>query len=248
MEEYAYLASIFASAVYLYASVRLLRLNRRTSERAELLLGLYFGLSSAYYLAYNLPSLFGLAAWSTSAEWTIEWLYVLGVFPYLLFIRSAFRPGDSWASVLVAACSVVLLTGTAMGAIDGRGVYALDNPWFLTQWVGYTAPCVWMCWEALLSRQGAQKRVRIGLCPPVVANRYLLLALFGGFQIFACLADLSYAADLDGGQTASLFSNALLGGTEIASVAVLWFAFFPPPFYTNWITQRAQILSTPVEG
>ena len=248
MEEYAYLASIFASAFYLVASVRLLRLNRRTGERAELLLGFYFGLSSAYYLAFNLPSLLGLESWSTSFEWTIEWLYILGVFPYLLFIRSVFRPEDTWAGLLVAACSVVLLAGTVMGALDGRGVYSLDNPWFLTQWAGYTVPCVWLCGEALLSRQGAQKRVRIGLCAPVVANRYLLLALFGGFQVFACLADLSYAADLNGNQTASLFSNALLGGTEIASVAVLWFAFFPPSFYTNWITQRAQILSAPVEG
>jgi hypothetical protein len=248
MEQYAYLASIFASAFYLVASVRLLRLNRRTGERAELLLGFYFGLSSAYYLAYNLPSLFGLESWTTSAEWAIEWLYVLGVFPYLLFIRSVFRPEDTWAGVLVGTCAVLLLAGTVMGALDGRGVYSFDNPWFLTQWVGYTLPCVWLCGEALLSRQGAQKRVRIGLCAPVVANRYLLLALFGGFQVFACLADLSYAADLSGNQAASLFSNALLGGTEIASVAVLWFAFFPPSFYTNWITQRAEVLSAPVEG
>jgi hypothetical protein len=248
MEEYAYLASIFASVFYLVASVRLIRLSRQTGERAERLLGFYFGLSSAYYLTYNLPGLLGLDAWSTSAEWAIEWLYVLGVIPYLIFIRSVFRPEDTWAGVLVAACLVLLLAGTVMGALDGRGVYSLDNPWFLTQWVGYTVPCIWLCGEALLSRHGAQKRVRIGLCAPVVSNRYLLLALFGGFQIFACLADLSYAADLKSNQTVSLFSNALLGGTEIASVAVLWFAFFPPPFYTNWITQRAEILSTPVEG
>jgi hypothetical protein len=247
VEEYAYLASIFASAVYLVASVRLLRLSRRTGERAELLLGSYFGLSSAYYLAYNLPALFGFDAWSVSAEWTIEWLYVLGVFPYLLFVRSVFRPESAWASGLVGVCSALLLTGTVMGALDGRGVYSLDNPWFLTQWVGYTTPCVWMCWEALLSRQGALKRVRIGLCAPVVANRYLLLALFGGFQVFACLADISYAADLEGGQTVSLFSSVLLGVTEIASVAVLWFAFFPPSFYSDWISQRAEILSAPVE-
>ncbi|MBW2542380.1 MAG: hypothetical protein JRF15_09840 [Deltaproteobacteria bacterium] len=248
MTEYAYLASIFASAVYLYASVRLLRLNRRTGERAELLLGVYFALSGVYYLTYNLPSLLGLDSWSTTAEWTVEWLYILGVFPYLLFIRSAFRPRDTWAGVLVGACSIALLTGTVKGALDGREVYSLDNPWFLVQWVGYTAPCVWMCWEALLSRHGAQKRVRVGLCAPIVANRYLLFALFGGFQSLACLADLSYAADIGVDQTASLFSSALLGGAEIASVMVLWFAFFPPPFYSNWITQRAESLSTPVEG
>ena len=247
MEEYAYLASIFASLFYLVASIRLLRLHRRTGERAELLLGVYFALSSAYYFTYNLPSLLGFDAWAPAVEWSIEWLYVLGVVPYLLFIRSAFREKDAWAGVLVAVCAILLLVGAVMGTLDARGIYSLDNPWFLTEWVGYTAPCVWMCSEALLSRHGARKRVRIGLCPPVVANRYLLLALFGGFQVLACLADLSFAADLGGGETVSVFSSALLGSAEIASVVVLWFAFFPPAHFANWITRRATIIQTPLE-
>jgi hypothetical protein len=248
MEEYAYLTSIIAGAFYLIASLRLLRLNRRTGERPELLLGLYFGFSGAYYIGYNLPSLFGLDPWPASTEWILEWIYVVGVFPYLFFIRSVFRPDAAWAGVLVGYCSVLLLLGTVLGALDGSAVYSLDNPWFLVQWAGYTAPCAWLCWEALLSRQGAQKRVGLGLCEPVVANRYLLLALFGGLQFLACLADLSFAADISTSQTASLVSNVLLGGSEIASVAVLWLAFFPPRFYSNWITRRAVILSTPTDG
>ena len=212
------------------------------------MLGLYFGLSSIYYFSYNLPSLFALDAWSPTAEWTLEWIYISGVLPYLFFIRSVFRQEDSWAAALVGICSVLLLTGTAMGTLDERVVYSLKNPWFLVQWVGYTTPCVWMGWEALLSRSGAQKRARIGLCPPIVANRYLLLALFGGLQTLACCADLLFAADVDDNQAASLLSGVLLGGTEFASVGVLWLAFFPPLAYSNWITQRAEILSTPVEG
>ncbi len=247
MEQYAYVASVIASAFYLVASIRLLRLSRRTGERAELLLGLYFGLSSIYYFSYNVPSLLAFDAWSPSAEWALEWIYILGVLPYLLFIRSVFRQEERWAAALVGICSVLLVTGTAMGTLDGQIVYSLNNPWFQVQWMGYTVPCIWMCWEALLSRHGAQKRARIGLCSPVVANRYLLLALFGGFQCLACLADLSFAADLDGNQAASLLSGVLLGGTEFASVGVLWLAFFPPLFYSNWITQRAEVLSSPVE-
>jgi hypothetical protein len=147
---------------------------------------------------------------------------------------------------MVGLCSVLLLAGTVLGALDGRGVYSFDNPWFITQWVGYTAPGVWMCWEALLSRLGAHRRARLGLCEPVVANRYLLLALFGGFQFLACLADLSFAADLSSSQAVSLLSEALLGSSEIASVTVLWLAFFPPRFYANWITRRAVVLPTPM--
>ena len=242
MEENAYLASIFAGAFYLIASLRLTRLSRRTGERPELLLGLYFGATGAYYLGFNLPSLLGLDPWPISIEWMIEWIYVAGVFPYMFFTRSVFRPEDTWAGVLVWFFSVLLLLGTVMGELSTYATYSTDNPWFLLQWVGYTAPCVWMGCEAILSRQGAIKRARIGLCAPTVANRYLLLALFGALQVLACLADLSYAADISSTQqTASLISEVLLGGTEIASVAVLWLAFFPPDFYQRWINGNAPV-------
>ena len=248
MEENAYITSIIAGAFYLIASLRLLRLNQRTRERPELLLGLYFGFSGAYYITFNLPSLGGFEHWAIAANWMTEWIYVLGVFPYLFFIRCVFRQEDGWAAALAGICSLLLLAGTAMGTLDERVVYSLKNPWFLVQWVGYTTPCVWMCCEALLSRHGARKRVRIGLCSPIVANRYLLLALFGCFQTLACFADLLFAADIDDSQAASLLSGVLLGGTEFASVGVLWLAFFPPRFYSGWIAQRAEIHSAPVEG
>jgi hypothetical protein len=244
MEENAYIASIIAGAFYLIASLRLLRLNRRTGERPELLLGLYFGLSGAYYLGYNMPNLLGFDSWPPAINLAIEWIYTLGVLPYLFFIRAVFRPGCAWAGALVGLCSIFLLAGTLIGGES----FSLDNPWFLVQWVGYTTPCVWLCWEALLSQRGAQKRTRIGLCAPIVTNRYLLLALFGGFQTLACLADLSYAAAIDGAQAISLLTDALLGGSEIASVAVLWLAFFPPLFYSDWIARRAVILPTPMDG
>jgi hypothetical protein len=248
MEENAYFASVAASAFYLIASMRLLRLHRRTGEHPELLLGLYFALSGLYYLGFNIPSLFQFDAWPPQAEVVVDWIYILGVFPYLLFIRSAFRPNAAWAGWLVGICSVALLVGTLVPTWSGNVDYSLRSPWFITQWFGYTAPCVWLGCEALLYRQSATKRARIGICSPIVANRYLLIALFGAFQLFACVTDLALANELDGNQTISLITDALLGGAEIASVAVLWLAFFPPHFYTNWITGRAVILPTPMDG
>jgi hypothetical protein len=248
MEESAYITSVAAGIFYMVASVRLLRLNRRTGERPELLLGFYFGFSGVYYLGYNLPSLLGLESWTSAGDWAIELTYVAGVIPYLYFIRTVFRPTNAWARGLIGICVALLLVGTGMGALDGRVIYSFDNPWFMVQWAGYTIPCAWMGLEAMLCRQGGRKRARLGLSDPLVVNRYLLLALFGGFQVFACLADLSLAADISNSQSASMISDALLGGSEIASVAVLWLAFFPPLFYTNWITRRAANLSAPSEG
>ena len=127
MEEYAYLISILAGTFYLIASLRLIRLSGRTRERPELLLGLYFSLSGAYYVAYNLPSLFGFGAWLPAAEWVIGVIYVLGVFPYMLFIRAVFRPKDTWAGVLVGLCSAVLLGSTVLGGLDGRALVAFPG-------------------------------------------------------------------------------------------------------------------------
>ena len=248
MEEHAYLTSIFAGAFYLIASLRLTRLSRRTGEQPERLLGIYFGFTGVYYLGYNLPSLLGLDPWPISIEWMIEWIYIAGVFPFMFFMRSVFRPDSTWAGILLWFCSVLLLLGTLMGELSTYAIYSSDNPWFLMQWAGYTTPCLWLLGEATLSHQGARRRARLGLCTPVVANRYLLLALFGGFQILACLADLSYATDISNNQAASLISEVLLGSTEIVSVAVLWLAFFPPRFYTNWIDRRTVILPTPMDG
>ena len=212
------------------------------------MLGLYFALSAVYYLGFNAPGLFRFGQWPPQIELVVEWAYVLGVLPFLLFIRSVFRPDAAWARWSVRVCSVLLLASTLLLTAGGTVEYALADPWFVAQWVAYTAPCLWLAWEAMLYRQNATKRARIGLCPPIVANRYLLIGLFGLFQVFACLADLSFANEVGNHQTVSLFTDALLGGAEIASVAVLWLAFFPPPFYANWITRRAVILPTPMDG
>jgi len=74
---------------------------------------------------------------------------------------------------------------------------------------------------------------------PLVVNRYLLLALFGASQFLACLSDLLFAHDISNSEAVSLVTNVLLGGTEAASVVLLWLAFFPPDFYAGWIARRA---------
>jgi hypothetical protein len=237
MEDNAYLASIAAGIFYLLAGVHLFRLNRRTRELPELLLSIFFLLSGIFYVSYNIPSLFGLEEWSGNADWAINGIYLLGVVPYIFFISIVFRPDSYWGGVGVGFLLAILMAGGVLPYLEGNDSNLLSNPWFFLEWGSYTLPVVWMLFEAVNARKGAAKRVRIGLCPPTVANRYLLLASFAGFQFVACLADLSYFYEIGNAQAVSMFTGVLLGTAEMTSVSVLWLAFFPPTFYTDWINQ-----------
>jgi len=246
LEAGAYLISITAGAFFLFAGYRLLRLSVRTREHPERYLGLYFFFCGIYYFGYNVPSLFGSDAWSSPAQWVFEWCYAIGVVPFLFFIREVFRPRDAWASALVWLCVFLMAAGTGVGNLEDHANYTLENPAYVMEWFGYTIPCAWVAYEAARQHRSARKRVRIGLCEPLTANRLLLMAIFGVFETLACLAYLLYSFDLESHAIVSEISDALLGGTEFASAAVLWLAFFPPSFYKHWIRRRAVIGPTPM--
>jgi hypothetical protein len=248
MEDSAYLVAILAGSVYMLASYRLLRLSRITRERPELLLGLCFAATGQYYLIYNSQFLFGFESLHPILEHWIEWSYVAGVVPYLLFIRSVFRPNALWANALMLLLLAFLLTGVTGLAWSGEWALTLDNPWFVVEWIGYSVPGAWLCAEAAASYLSARKRCRIGLCDPVVANRFLLISAFGFFQIVASAAELVWAHENGTLQGVTWVSDAMLGGAEIASIAILLLAFFPTRFYRDWITRRAVIKPTPMDG
>ncbi|MBW1843367.1 MAG: hypothetical protein JRE38_07210 [Deltaproteobacteria bacterium] len=247
MEETAYIISMAAGAFYLIVACRLLQLSRKTGEHPELLLGIYFATTGQWYLFYNAPYFFGLEGLPRLFEQGVEWVYAVGVIPYLLFIRSAFRPGSTWATALVTLATLCLLAGAFISSIWGEFSNSIDDPGYMIEWIGYTIPCFWMCCEGFASHAAARKRVRMGLCDTIVANRYLLFGWFGVCQTAACAADLLWAHGNSTGAASTALANGLLSGTEIASVAVLWLAFFPPSFYANWIARRAQTHPTPAE-
>jgi len=248
MEKSAYLISAAAGAFYLIASYRLLRLSGKTGERPELMLGLYFAFTSQWYLLYNAPYFLGIEALPPLVEHAVEWVYAVGVIPYLLFIRSVFRPDSAPAAAVVMVCSLLLFAGALGSSLGGGFSNSLSDPAWVTEWIGYTVPCFWMCCEGSISHATARKRVRIGLCDPIVANRYLLFACFGLCQIAACVADLIWAYGNTTTEPASSFATGLLGATEIASVATLWLAFFPPLVYRRWIEGRATPPPATAEG
>ena len=247
MAEIAYIISSIAGCFYLIACYRLLRLSKRSGERPEFWLGIYFGAAGQWYLLYSAPYFFGLEALPPLTEQGVEWIYALGVIPYLFFIRSTFRPGCGWATALTAVSTLLLIGGASAASLGGDFSNSIDDPAYLIEWIGYTIPGIWLCGEVFASYSAAKKRVCLGLCEPIVANRYLLFAYFGGCQVAACGADLLWALENSRESASPAFANGLLSATEIASVAALWLAFFPPLAYRRWVEHRAESPSAPIE-
>jgi hypothetical protein len=234
MDEGAYAAQLLAGVLFVVAGGRLIRLSRRTGEAPERLLGLYFALTGAAYLGWVMPVV-AQGPIGEAADFAAWIVYCVGVVPYLMFSRSVFRPDSRWAQWLIIGCVAALVVSTSVLTLNGDRYPGLDNPFFWVQWLGYTLPCLWMALESFLCRRSATRRGRIGLGDPIVANRYLLLTLFGGFQVLACLSDILMANDLAADQAASYAADLILGGFELAGIAALWLAFFPSTAYLAWV-------------
>jgi hypothetical protein len=235
MEEGAYAVQLLAALFFAIAGSRLIRLSRRTREKPELLLGLYFALTGLAYVGWVLPVLVALGSMAPASDLSAWTIYCVGVVPYLLFTRLVFRPRSRWAYGIVIGCIVALALSTTVLSLTGQRYPGLDNPFYWIQWLGYTVPCVWVTFEASLCRRNAVRRSRIGLADPIVMNRYLLLAIFGGFQALACLSDILLTVDFASDREVSGRADFLLGACELAGIVALWLAFFPPQAYLDWV-------------
>jgi hypothetical protein len=236
MEQGAYAAQLFAAVSYLVVGARLIRLSQRTGETPERLLGVYFALSGVAYLGWVAPNALSTGTLVEVADFGAWITYSIGVVPYLIFVRSVFRPGAGWAAGIVYACSVALLVSGCVLIAQGERYPGLDNPFYWVQWIGYTTPCAWMALEAAIAHRVAARRSKVGLSEPIVSNRYFLLALFGALQTLACFSDIIMTIDITSDRSASALADALLGGFESAGIATLWLAFFPPAAYLAWVS------------
>jgi hypothetical protein len=241
MAEGAYAAQLFAAVFFMIAGVRLIRLSFRTGEAPERLLGFYFALTGASYLGWVLPNIVALGPLAETTDYASWIVYCIGVVPYLVFTRILFRPESRWPHWVVAGCVLALALGTTVLTLNGDQYPGLSNPFYWIQWAGYTVPCVWMTIEAMRCRRDSVRRARIGLADPIVMNRYLLFAFFGGFQVLACLSDILLTIEYATNQAASESADLLLGSFELAGIAALWLTFFPPEKYLDWVNGSKRI-------
>jgi hypothetical protein len=97
--------------------------------------------------------------------------------------------------------------------------------------VGYTVPFVWIAAEANRAHVAAKKRMRLGLCKPMLANRYWLWVLFGVLECANSIAILFLYREVAITQVWPAWGDYLAGGLETAATGMLWLVFFAPAFY-----------------
>ena len=241
MEQGAYAAQLIAALFYIWVGGRLIRLSERTGEAPEKFLGIYFALSGVAYLGWVLPNLVNVGSQLETVDFAAWVIFSIGIVPYLMFIRRVFRPDAGWGAWLVYGCVAALGVSAFVLILQGERYPGLGNPFFWVQWIGYTAPCVWMTAEAVGAHRAAARRLKIGLSDRAVVNRYLLLGIFGALQTLACSSDILMAVDFATHGAASALADGLLGGLEVAGIATLWLAFFPPAAYLAWVSGSAPV-------
>jgi len=243
MEEGAYLESAIAGLIYLVAGVRLYRFSVRTGGAPERLLSVSLLLWGLSFPLYDLPDLLVDESMSTPFSFASRLVLHMGTIAFLLFTRTVFRSGESWATWLVAGTIVCLVVGVG-GSVwvgDWEGFYPLSNPWYWLEWVGRIAPMAWMGIEGLVQYRKTRARRRLGLCDPLVCNRFLLWSLTGTFWVILELVVTAQNIDYEITQQWAPSLDFVVSLLEILTVAVIWFVFFPPASYRNWIENRAAI-------
>ncbi|MBW2541253.1 MAG: hypothetical protein JRF15_04110 [Deltaproteobacteria bacterium] len=244
MDSSVYFSSLIAAAVYLAVGIRLFTLSRRTQGRPEYLLALAYICTGVSYSLYELPLLFGMnQSWIQILPRIV---YSIGVIPLLLFTRDVFRSDSRWANALVWAIALSLFAGVFFSMLNGdiEGL-RVGSVWFWCDWVGYTAPYIWITAEALIAYRSARKRLRMGFCEPDVVNRFMLWALFGFLGSLASILIVPLYLEFAATQVWPSWGDYFAGGFEAAATAVLWFVFFPPAFYQRWVNRGAAAPADP---
>lgn len=235
-----------AGIVYLVVAVQLLRRSLRSGGAPERLLGgafFFYGVSSVVYTMATLPQFQSMAI---SINFAGRILYFPVSIFVVVFTRRAFRKKERWATPLMWAGPVLFAAGIVGSIVfrnDWQG-FSVGSPWFTVEWVGFTLPFAWAGTEAFIQYSQARRRLQLGLCDPILCNRFLLWGLFGTFQVCAYLVLFPQYMYYGTEGTITIFWDLVYGGLLAASGVVVCLAFFRPAFYARWISRRVAAVDT----
>ena len=238
MDAFMNVIRIFVCTAYFTICIRLVRLSLRSGEAPERLLGLAFLCWGLSYVLYYPPDYLLPEGSLLSMCFLLSGLADdVGAFSLALVTRCVFRKRERWAKFLVAGIAVFLIAGVG-GSVwmgDREGNFPLSNPWFWAELGGDAAAMIWIAAEGFLNYRKARQRLRLGLCEPLVCNRYLLWGLAGAVWILYDLALIAQYVEYELTQYWSPPLDILVSSLGASAAAVIWFVFFPPNSYRRWI-------------
>jgi hypothetical protein len=162
-----------------------------------------------------------------------------------LFAWRVFRSQSRWGGLAVGLDAALIAAGLTISALEGdwEGYSPLSSKGFWFEWVGYTAPFVWLSIESLGEYLASRRRIPLGLIDPVVCNRYFLIGFYAALASFTyCIYIPMYIVyELYGVWSGWL--DISLGLVEVISVIALWLSFSTPPFYRRWIGASTAVAS-----
>jgi len=239
MEQNAFIMEAISGVVYLIVGVRLYALSRRTRQTPEYLIALTFLFWALCYALYDIP--YALSGADESAPpffaFTSLLAFDLGNVFFALFTREVFRKHTRWANALVVAIGLSMLFGAAGTAWvgDWEQINPVANPGYWPQTIGGLAPSVWMCVEGFIQYVKARRRLKLGLCEPLLCHHFLLWgiagALWTGLELVLVAQDHIYLSAGEWSGTLGIVNGVL----EIVPIAIMWLIFFPPAAYRRWI-------------
>ena len=242
MEASAYIGSAAAGLVYFVLGARLIRRGIRTRSAAEWLLGLTFLIWALSYALWVIAiALQGQPALESQLFIASRLATNLGNLGFAFFPLLAFRRGSTWAKWLSASIAICLVVGTVGSSWGGdpEGVEPLTNSWWWFEWIGTIAPSIWIGAEGLHHYGTTRPRVRLGLCEPIVGHRYLLWGIAGVFWTLLDFVVVGQFVEFWVTRSWSATLDSLVGFCEIAALAMIWLAFFPPAAYQRKINSSA---------
>jgi hypothetical protein len=238
MEASVYTGSTLTGLIYFVLAVRLLRLGFRTRSAPEHLLGLSFLLWSLYYVL-RIVSIASFDRPELEAQLAIVGRVAdnLANVVFVFFPLSVFRRGSTWARWLAAGMATCLIAGLA-GSFwvgDLEATEPLTNLWWWPEWLGEIATAIWIGAEGFQQYGITRLRVRLGLCERIVGHRSLLWGLAGAFWTLLDFVVVGQYVDFWANQRWSVALDNLVGGLEIAALAMVWLVYFAPDTYVRRI-------------
>jgi hypothetical protein len=204
------------------------------------LLGAAFLFTSMSYFVYNLPVIFDSEALWTPLSFAGRVIYLPAPVILAVFTQRVFRPESAWAAWLVRGFAALLVAGVTGSVLQGDWEgFSVSSPWFWLEWSGYTLPFAWAGAESLIQHGQARRRRQIGLCDPMVCNRFLLWGIYATVAVIVSLAVLLQYAAYEREGVFNATWDILVNTGEILSIALIWLIFFPPALYRSWVASAA---------